>query len=364
MNSMTLRPPEGINLAGQDTGREHLSHSALSLFLACHRKYQIDKIERLSLISRPRYFDMGSAFQKAIELQDPKVGSRMLRGWEPCETCRGVGRWAVDFGDIAHMDQCDACEGRGGKQGDGPIITSQDDENRLRIEEVIVESAAALYLRRWPADQRQTREFEYRVRLRNPVSGHYSRTFDLLGYADGIEDCGSYFELVENKLVGQITAVAVKRLPLDRQLALERYGLWRATAKQVRRVKYRWVRKPSIKQREGRKADKSDAESIDGFLQRLADDYETRGEDFYSHEEAFFVDPADALRVEAELWEWAEQLRSQRRRRFFDRNTSHCTDYGGCAFIPICAGDPDAAALYRVREPHNQPVAEPEKEAA
>lgn len=356
--TLTLRPAEAVNLHGQETGREHLSYSSLGTFLACHRKYSLDKVERLSLIARPRYFDMGSAFQKAIELQDAKVGPRMLRGWVPCETCRGLGEHGPGTFEDPIID-CEACEGNGGEQGDAPRIASQEDEDRLRVEETIVECAAALYLRRWPADDRQTREYPYRVRLRNPATGHYSRTFDLLGYADGVEDCGSYFELVENKLVGQVTAVAVKRLPLDRQLALERYGLWRATAKAVRRVKYRWVRKPSIKQREGRKKDKSDAESIDEFLQRLTADYVERGDGFYSHEETFFVDPADTLRVEAELWEWAEQLRSQRRRQFFDRNTSHCTDYGGCQFIPICTGDPDAGALYQVRPHHDQP-----KEAA
>lgn len=354
---MKLLPPEGVNLHGQPSPREHLSYSALSTFLACRRKYELDKLHRLELVARERPLDMGRAYQKAIELQDPSIGPRVLRGWVPCETCGGTGQY--DLADELPplvASWCESCKGRGGTQGPEPMITSQDDEDRLQIESTIVENAAKLYLRRWPATGHETRELAYRVRLRNPATGHYSNTFDLLGYADGVIDCGGWLELIENKLVGQVTAVSVKRLPLDRQLALERYGLWRATGREVRRVRYRWVRKPSIKQRGGRKADKSDAETVEQFCIRLAEDYETRGEEFYSHQEEFFVDPEDLLRVEAELWEWADQLRRQRRRGFFDRNTSHCTDYGGCQFIGLCAGDPDAAHLYRVRPHHDQPL--------
>jgi hypothetical protein len=94
------------------------------------------------------------------------------------------------------------------------------------------------------------KEFGYRVRLRNPYTGKLSRTFDLLGYADewrNVQD--SHAALVENKLVGQINAASVRKLPLDRQIALECYGTWRATGMEVREVFYRYVKKPSIKQK-------------------------------------------------------------------------------------------------------------------
>jgi hypothetical protein len=305
-----LRPSEATNLVAPDatrediarldeqTGRDHISHSALSTFLACHRRYELHYLEGLRLISTPKPLTLGRAFQLAIEHQDP------LRGGE-----------AILVATVA----------------------SQEDYDRLRVDAAIVMAAAKLYLSKWPASQQELREYAYRVRLRNPATGHYSTTFDLVGFADGLVDCGGWLELIENKLTSGITALNVRRVPLDRQVALARYGLWRATGKEVRRTRYRWIRKPSIKQRQN--------ESVDAFIERLSADYEERP-DFYSVEEQSFNDPADMLRVEAELWSWAQQLRDARRRGFWDRNTSHCHDYGGCQFIPVCAGEEDAMALY------------------
>jgi transposase-like protein len=101
-----LRPSDVENLAGQDTGRDHLSHSALNTLLACRRRYFYDKVERLELIEGPRALGMGKAFQKAIEHQDPQAGVTALR------------------------DQA-------------PAFRDQDAEDKLRIEEATVRAAAA-----------------------------------------------------------------------------------------------------------------------------------------------------------------------------------------------------------------------------
>lgn len=310
----SLRPSDATNLAGQDTGREHLSHSSIATLANCARRYEFHYVDRLEPISRPRPLGMGSAFQKAIELQDPKAGAALLR--------------------------------------EGIRILDQADEDRLRVEEVTVESAARLYLDRWPADGREQREYEYRVRLRSPYTGAWSRTFDLLGYADGVIDCGSYLELIENKFVGQINEVSVRKLPLDRQVSLACYGLWRATGKVVRTVHYRFTKKPSIRQKKG--------ETLDQYLTRLAADYaDPERRDFYTHGEPLFRTADDMLRIEQELWDYAEQLRQARSRGFFSRNPSHCSDFGGCPFLALCVGDPDANSLYQVRveRPAVNPIA-------
>lgn len=395
-----LRPSEAINLAGQDTGRHTLSHTRLAVWLACHRKFELDYLQRLELVRAPRYFTLGKAFQKAIEHQDPEVGVRLLNGFEPCEACRGKGVLPpresglnAVYNPSFDMPICETCHGRG-YVGEQRFFHYEDAEREHRINEAIVRGASALYLRKWPEGPGETREVEYRVQLRSPWTGAYSRTYDLLGYADGVIDGGglvcpngcpnpspawwpapvgevdppcsncdaplakrddSPLEVIENKLVGRIEKADVLSLPLNRQLALERYGLWRATGRPVTRVWYRWIKKPSIRQREGRRADKSDAETLDQFCQRVEADYEARP-DFYVHEEdPSFVTTADLLRIEADLWEWATDIRarmhrgSDGRRRVFDRNTSHCSNYGGCQFLPICKGDPDAMSLYQVR---------------
>ena len=311
---LELRPPDVVNLAGQETDRDHLSHSSIGTKLNCPKKYDWHYNQRLELIEGPRALGLGKAFQKAIEHQDPEAGVRALR-------------------EAA------------------PLARDQKQEDRLQIEEATVRAGAKLYLKRWPGGVDEAREYQYRVRLRSPWTGRPSMSFDLLGYADGIVDAAAGLELIENKFVGQISELGVRKLRLDRQVGLSCYGLWRALGKEVRVVRYRYVRKPSIKPKQN--------ESIPEFCERLEADYADPGRrDFYSHAEDLFRTAEDLALIEAELWEWAEQLRHAKRRGFFTRNTSHCHDFGGCPYIPLCVGDPDAKSLYRER-----PVRELEEEA-
>lgn len=301
---LELRPSDAVNLAGHDTGREYLSHSRIGILLACQRKYQLHYEARLERVDRGEAREMGAAFQKGIEANDPITG----------------------FDEIM--------------AGAAELTGGSDDYDKLRVKAHTVLAAATLYLQLWPAPDNETRELEYLVRLRNPWTGRYSNTFDLKGYADGVEDHGAHLELTENKLVGQISAVGVRKLVLDRQVTLGAYGLWRATGKAVREVRYRYLRKPSIKQKQG--------ETVDEYIERMSADYATRPE-FYAQEEVLFRTDEDMLRVEAELWTWAEQIRQMRRQKIATRNTGACGDYGGCDFLPICCNEPDHKGLFRVR---------------
>jgi hypothetical protein len=304
---LTLRPPDLENLAGQsdeDTGHAHLSYSAISTLLACQRRWGWRYAERLELISTPAPLSMGKAFHYGLQEADPVAGANLL---------------------------------------DRPT-DDQVDYDRLLKEKAIVACAVKAYLDRWGAESH--REFEYRIRLRSPYTGAYSRTYDLLGYADGVTDHGAYLELAEDKLKSSIDRESVRRVALDRQVALASYALWRVTGKPVRMIRYRFVRKPSIKQRQG--------ESTGAFIERLEADYVQRRDDFYLHEEQTFRSDADLLQTECELWEWAEQLRSARHRSVYARNTDSCGQFGGCSFLPLCLGEDGARALYRQTNENRQ----------
>jgi hypothetical protein len=349
-----LRPSDATNLVGQDTGRRELHQSDISVLLACPRKFDLSKNHGLELIERPRALTLGSAFQKAIEAQAPETGVRALRGEMVCPDCHGEGeREHPERGWV----RCDACEGEEWvKDSDVVHYTEMTPERqeRLLVDEAIVAGASRLYLSRWPGGPGETREFKFKVRLRSPWTGAYSRTFDLAGAADGLADhatdydgignpvFGGY-ELIENKLVGQITPQKVQRLPLDRQVAIYRYGIWRATGRRVETVRYRWIRKPQIRQKQN--------ESLTEYTDRIRQDYEDRPDFYLTEEEPQFATTGDLLRIEAELWVIAEQVRHAQRQGVFVRNTAACSDYGGCQFIPVCVGDPDAKHLYRKRVP-------------
>lgn len=298
---------DATNLAGEDTGREHLSASQISTLLACPQKYGFSYDEKLEPIAFRPALSLGRAFQKAIEMDDPEAGVRAL--------------WTER------------------------TYTSQAEIDQIEKDATIVATAASLYLSRYPVTENSQKEYEYRVRLRNPWTGAYSRTFDLLGFADELAEEDGDLVLIENKFVGQIGELSIRKLPLDRQISLAAYGIWRATGRPVSKVRYRFTRKPSIRQKKG--------ESVGEYCMRVERDYNERP-DFYAEEQVIYRDQAQLLRTEAELWEWAEQVRAARKRSLFTRNTSACHDFGGCEFLPLCLGDPDAASLYQEKQPREE----------
>lgn len=309
----TLRPPDLVNLAGTETGREHVSHSALGTFLACQQKYGWSYDRRLEPAVTAAPLQLGRAFAHALEHADPHAGEELILA--------------------------DALELAQRAEGDPWLVAPNLDD--VRVHATIVSSAARAYLDRYGAHQ-QTREVEMRVRIRNPhAGGRYSLTHDLLGRVDALADDG--LEIIEDKLLGQVPApgVLTQKLRLDRQVTIGCYLHWRVTGQLVQRVRYRITRKPSIRQRQ--------TESLDAFLDRIAADYAERP-DFYLLEESVDREADDFLRFEQELWTWVEQIREARRTGVWPRNTGACYDHGGCAFLALCSREPGAIHQFRERE--------------
>ena len=298
---------KGRGTVPAETGRRRISHSSLNTQLACLKRWEWHYDKRLELISQPNYLSMGRAFHLGVERRDPFAASDAL--------------------------------------AERPT-SDQTEQDELLKDMAVVWAAVNGYLSRYPSDDDiggtkvVQREIEYLVRLRSPYTGRPSMTFDLYGFADGVIDHGSYLELIEDKFVGRVDQVMVRKVKLDRQVGLESYALWRITGKPVRIIRYRFTKKPSIKQKQ--------KETVQEYVERVKADYAERP-DFYYHEERTFRDTEDMLLLEQELWTWSEQLRQAKQAQVFPRNTSHCSDFGGCPFLPLCLGDPDAHSLYQER---------------
>lgn len=310
-----LRPPERINLADQGddgTGRSHLSHSALGTFLACEQKFNWHYEHRLKPAVTATALSLGRAFAHALETGDPGAGARAI------------------FDEA--QAQVDLAAG-------SPWIQSPDPE-KTATDATVVQEASRAYLNRY-GHHDQTREIELRARIRNPASGgRYSQTHDLLARVDAVSP--DWLDLFEDKLVGQIPRKDLgSRLRLDRQVSIETYLIWRTTGVMVERVHYRLTLKPAIRQRQN--------ETHDGYLERIGEEYATRPE-HYLHEEPVTRTQDDFLRLEQELWRWAEQVRSARRDGVWPRNVAHCSDFGGCAFLALCAREPGADHQFVTRE--------------
>jgi hypothetical protein len=274
---MTLRPPECVNLAGTDTAdRDCLSHTRLGVFLSCQEKFRWKYVERLEPAVKSAPLTMGAAFAHATETGDPQAGYDML--------VEERDALAIEYG------------------GNPWIVVPTDQDAQLQA--TIVLAASTAYLERFGT--RARREVEYRQRIRNPITGYPSRSFDVMARVDGID--GDV--LIEDKLVSKVEAATERTLLLD-------------------------------KQRQN--------ESFDAYCERIIDDYATRPE-FYIFEWVLFRDSDDFLRLEHELWAWCEQIRAASRAGVFPRNSAACLDYGGCELLPLCTRRVGAINEFRVRE--------------
>lgn len=304
-----LRAPECVNLAGQETGRAHLSHTSLSTLLACQERFNLHYEQRLRPAVTAKPLSMGAAFATALELNDPE------RAWSHV---------------IAQSEQ--EAEHAAGS----PWLVTPDRE-QVEIDAQIAQEAARCYLDHYGSHE--MREHEMRVRIRNPrVGGRYSLSHDLLGRVDAVDLKEGL--LIEDKLTTSQAIIKLEqRVRIDRQVSIECYLIWRTSAVLISEVQYRVTRKPAI--RRGKN------ETHEHFLDRIAEEYASRP-DFY------LVEPPpvergldDFLRLEKEMWRWAELLRECRRDGTWPRNTAACLDHGGCVYLPLCSGEPGAEHQFR-----------------
>lgn len=306
---MILRPPEGVNLADVDTGREHLSPSSISTQLACAERFRWHYVERLEPVVQAPSLGMGKAFAVALEHGRPELGASLIEAaWQVLNADYGGNPWVV-------------------------LPT----EAQAETEATIVRAASKAYLEFYGFESR--REVTLRQVLRNPATGRSSRTFDVTCRIDALADDGA---IIEDKFTGQIPRTNADQLAaLDRQFSIESYLAWRCTGEVPPNGLYRWTLKPQIRRRQ--------AESHALYLTRIEADYEARPEHYLLESQPTRT-PEDFLRLERELWDWAEQRRTARRAGIYPRNTSSCQDYGGCRFLPLCAREPGAIHSFRNRD--------------
>ena len=297
--------------------RDHLSHTKIGRLLACQRLFYWHYEERLSPRVPRAPLSMGRAFAEALQHSDPERGYSALME--------------------AHARLSEANAGN-------PWVSIPDHDDAL-VQAHTVRGAARAYLDRYGSHYQthQTREREFRVPLRNPNTGRASRTFELVGRLDAVAEDSSL--IVEDKFVGRIPRgdQAWQLLQIDRQVTIGAYLVWRTTGTIPQEIRYRWTLKPQIRQRKG--------ESFIEFLDRIEDDYVERP-DHYLHEEIATRTIEDFGELERDLWRIAQMVRENRRAGHWPRNTARCTEFGGCEYLPLCAGEPGAAHQFEVRPGH------------
>lgn len=282
-----------------------LSATQLSQLLNCEQRWYLSRVQRLRPRVRSVALDMGAAFAKATEVADPAVGYDMY-----------MEAWAA-ANDAARDD---------------PWTTAPTEEQAL-VNATIVQSAARAYLKLYGPVER--REVEYRV----PIAG--CPGYALVCRIDGVDDDGA--TLIEDKLVSHIDRGNMEqRLRIDRQVSIEFWAHWQAAGRIADQMRYRMTLKCRL--RCGKN------ETHDEFLARIARDYDDRPEHYLAEFRATRSRAAlDEMSRNLHAWAWrAYHLREGN--RMATPNTDRCGDYGGCEFLPLCAGEPGAINRFEVPE--------------
>jgi hypothetical protein len=194
-----------------------------------------------------------------------------------------------------------------------------------------------------PEDSGVVREVEWTNPLINPATGAPSRTFLLGGKADGVVRLDEGHALIEEKTTGgSIGKSDIDKLSIDTQVLNAIVNLETSPDIRIAQVWYRYYRKPSIKQKQ--------SETVNQYCERVRQDYIERPE-FYFHEEKLIFPRPQLEAFKYDLWQVGKAVLWFRRYNLWYRNTSHCKDWGGCQFLPLCRGD-DIEGLYRVGVPN------------
>ena len=228
---------------------------------------------------------------------------------------------------------------------DGIFPSTQEEQDQLELDRITCEAMLTGYFAQFESFAAYEAEIEFAVPIVNPRTQALSKRFVLAGKVDGLAKIDNEWWVCEYKTASRLDRAYIDRLALDTQITTYIYGLQRTRGIRIAGVLYRILKKPTIKQRQ--------KESAAQFRDRLVEDYKERA-DFYYDEQRLYRSQADLCTFEAELWAFTQRLLAERREGLHIRNTSQCTAYGGCPYIPLCLGDREAMNLYVTQAANNE----------
>lgn len=195
----------------------------------------------------------------------------------------------------------------------------------------------------WPS----TPEEQFIIPFTNPATGKASTKHTLEGVFDGVflpyELPGvKGLCLLEIKTTSRLDSAYLERLDLDWQVSAYLAAASVLYQVRVRKMVYRIIRKPSIRQRKN--------ETLEEYVNRLVADYEERPEFYF---EQVIVERTDQQieRWWYEAWELHERILRIENGGMTIRNSSHCLDFGRCTYFNLCRGIVGPSA-FRVQEAH------------
>lgn len=262
------------------------SHSKISTFMACPKKYDYIYNQKLKPIGHKEPLILGSAVHKGIEYGDP----------------------------IKAVEYLNSIENEASEQNE--------------TLKVIAEAMVTGYLKLFGRRDIKKREMIVDVPIGD---GDY-----LYGIVDEIEQQDDLLFICDIKTTSSIGD------PLKYKDQLLKY--YYAAKKQgfdVDGIKVRMIKKPGIRQKKN--------ETIEQFRSRILDEYLNLPEKYYKEEEIPFsdIEVTDTL---VDFKGGIQFLKLAKNAGIYPKNLSHCGNFGGCEFLPLCRGEIDAIFLYDKKE--------------
>lgn len=279
-----------------------LTQTAMSTYMDCPFKFKVRYIDRLVPVVEKTSLFIGRLFHLYREA-----------GWDAVEE---------EFATFMPSDQ--------------------DEADQKEITWAILQGMASIA----PDEPEVMREFEWDNELPNPDTSGKSLSFRMGGKADGLKKLdvnitGNDYALIEEKTRGSaIRESDIQKLSVDFQVQNAIVNIEACTDYKIREVWYRYFRKPSIRQKQN--------ETLDQYCERVVEDYRERP-DFYYHEERLIFPRPQLEAFKRNLWQLSKSILWTKNHDLWYRNPSHCSDWGGCVYLPICRGE-DVTGLYKERE--------------
>lgn len=191
----------------------------------------------------------------------------------------------------------------------------------------------------WPDMQ----EVMFSMPLLNPKTRRPSRKHVLSGVWDGAWTGGGEIVLGEWKTTSVLNEDYILRLDIDFQVSAYLVAASRYFGKPVRKVRYRIIKKPTIKQKK--------TETLEEYLERLKLDYLERQEHYF-HETLVTRTDEQLRGWEEQAWGMHQRVLELKRGRLPLMNTNSCTGRGRCPYFDHCIGAVPKTAFRKLENTH------------
>mgnify|MGYP003643197353 CR=1 FL=1 len=294
---------------------ELITQTELSTFSRCEQRHNLRYNKWLTPFEESPALTMGSAFHAGIEALSEEGAVNYLRDNAPSTSW---DRWESDAASIR---------------------------------EATVSTMVKGALKRW-ASWPSVQEVQFEIPIRHPVTGNASKKHRFSGVFDGVwqrgEEHPDYpYEIVlgEWKTASVVNNDYIQRLEIDFQISTY---MWAATTlyrEPVRKVVYRIVKKPTIRQKK--------TESAQEYIERLSLDYEERPEHYFFEE---VIERTDEQLAEWHRQAWAihERILQIKRGGLPIKNVQSCIGRGRCPYFDHCTGHTTEDAFKKMPRKHRE----------